>query len=185
MSAGGFAPSVREVKLQMSMMAVRNLLLSAALLSGLAFAAWLPAQSVDASPQLVQKVEAQRRQPLTREQREQFLKTAASMREALVSPEQQFLSTVARLFRLSEAEVRRLAPAAGAGEGGLDSSFVPRIEARLGRRVTPQELHQLRAADNATKAEMSGIQSRYAVELGEIAGLSKERMQRLLPATRL
>ena len=167
------------------MRVTRHLLVSASLLLGLVFAAWLPAKSVDASPELVHKVEAQRRQPLTPEQRQQFLKAAANMREALVPAEQKFVRTVAGVFKLPEDDIRKFFATPGAGEVGLDLAFVAQLENRLGRRTTPQELQQLRAADNATKAELSGIHSRYAVELGQIAGLSKERMQRLLPGTRL
>ena len=73
-------------------------------------------------------------------------------------------------------------PAASTDSIGFDMSVIAQIEARRGRGVTPPELQQIRAADNAKKADMSEIQSRYAVELGRIAGLSKDQIQRLLPA---
>ena len=152
------------------------------LVAGLIFAVWLPAQGgVAQAPTLLQKVEAQRGQPLTFEQRREFSRTAGGLGDALLPAQYGFVHTVARVTGLPEAEVRAMLPAIGADTPGLDRNMLAQLEARLNRAVTPQELQQLRAADNTKKAELSGIQSRYADELAQIAGLSKARIQRMLP----
>lgn len=132
-------------------------------------------------PALLQKVEAQRGQPLTFEQRQQFARVAANLRDALLPAQQQFVRAVAQTFKLAEREVESMLPAIGADKLGFDNNIIPQIEARRGRAISPQELQQIRAADNSKKAEMSEIQSRYAAELARIAGLSKDQIQRMLP----
>lgn len=153
-------------------------------LAGLILAAWLPGEKVVAqqAPVLLQKVEAQRGQPLTPEQRQQFSRTTAGLRETLLPARQKFVRTIAQAFRLPQSDVQALLPAIGADNAGFDNkNMIQKIEARLGRPITPQEMQQMRAADNAEKAEMSEIQSRYAAELAQIVGLSKEQIQRMLP----
>ena len=153
--------------------------------AGILFAVCVPAKPVvgQAGPELLQKVEIQRGQPLNAEQRNQFSRTAANLRDALVPTQQKFARIVAETCGLPEAAVSALLPAAGADSIGFDMSIVAKIEKRRGRGLTPQELQQIRAADNAKKAEMGEIQARYATELARIAGLSREQIQRLLPVT--
>jgi hypothetical protein len=153
-------------------------------LGAAAFAAGLPAISefVQPVPALLQKVETQRGQPLTVEQRQQFSRTAASLRDALLPAQQKFVRTIAGTFSLPEAEVQAMLPAIGSDSIGFDMSIIPRIEARRGRSVTPQELQQIRQADNAKKAEMGEVQARYTRELARIAGVSRDQIQRMLPA---
>lgn len=163
---------------------MRRTVILTMLLTGMAFSAGLPAKRVAEAqvPVLLQKVEAQRGQALAPEQRQQFSRTAADLRVALLPLQDKFVRTVARIFGLAEGELRAMIPAASTDSIGFDMSVIAQIEARRGRGVTPPELQQIRAADNAKKADMSEIQSRYAVELGRIAGLSKDQIQRLLPA---
>ena len=156
------------------------------LFAGAALTVCLPAESVveRQAPALLQKVETQRRQPLSAEQRTQFSRTAASMHAALVPAHRKFARTVAETFNLSEADVGALLPATdSAGAIGFDVNVIAKIEARRGRPVTTAELQQLRMADNAKKAEMSEIQARYTTELSRISGVSREQIERMLPLT--
>lgn len=144
----------------------------------------LPARMVVAqrAPTLLQKVEVQRGQPLTSEQRQQFARTIASLREALLPAQQKFVRSVGHAFNLAAGEVQAMQPAIGVDDIGFDRNIIPQLEARRSRVVTPEELHQIRTADNAKKAEMGEIQARYAGELAGIAGLSKDQIQRILPS---
>ena len=163
----------------------RRIAISALLVAGAAFAVCVPAKPVvgQAGPELLQKVENQRGQPLSPERRHQFSRTAASLRDALLPAQQQLARIIAETLGLPEAEVSAVLPAAGSDRIGFDMSIVAKIEQRLGRSITPHELQQIRAADNATKAEMGAIQARYADELARITGLSREQIQRMLPVT--
>ncbi len=163
----------------------RRITIATLFVAGAAFAVCVPAKPVvgQAGPELLQKVEIQRGQPLSAEQRNQFSRTAANLREALLPVQLKFVGIVAETCGLPEAEVSALVPAAGSDGIGLDMSIVAKIEKRRGRSVTPQELQQIRAADNAKKAEVGEIQARYTSELARIAGLSRDQIQRMLPVT--
>jgi hypothetical protein len=163
---------------------MRRIAIFGVFLVGVAFTVCLAAKTrvPQPGPALLQKVEALRGQPLTAEQRTQFLQAAADLRDALRPAQEKFVSTIAETFNMPEGEVQAMLPRPGPASIGFDQSVIPKIEQRRGRGVTPQELQQIRTADNAKKAEMSEIQSRYTDDLARIAGLSKERIQRVLPA---
>lgn len=163
-------------------MTMKRPLFSAIVFAGLVFGVSLSARSeVEQGPVLLQKVEARRGQPLTPEQRRQFARTAASLFEALLPPRQKFARSIARTFKLPEGEVQAMLPVISGEIVGFDNGVIRRIEARLDRAVMSQELQQMRVADNASQAEMNEILSRYADELGQVAGLSKEQIRRLMP----
>ncbi|MBI4189981.1 MAG: hypothetical protein HY525_05525 [Betaproteobacteria bacterium] len=162
---------------------MERLLYRTLFVTGLILAAGLPAKSAFAQqgPGLLQKVEARLGKPLSGEQRQQFARTAAGLRDALLPPQRKFAQTIAYTFKLPLAEVQALLPAIGEDSSGFDRNMIPKIEARIGRGLTPQELQQIRTADNAKKAEMSQIQSRYAAEFAQVTGLSSEQFRQLLP----
>jgi hypothetical protein len=164
---------------------VRTYLILIVLLLGAALSATLPAERVvaPAASALLQKVEAQRGQALAPGQRQQFTQATADLRAATLPAQEGFVRALAQTFRLDQSVVQAMVPATDADHVGLRLNVVSTIEARLGRPVTPVELQQIRAADNAKKAEISEIQSRYAGELARIAGLSKEQIQRILLST--
>jgi len=152
---------------------------------GVALSAALPAARnvAPAAPALLQRVEAHRGQALAPVQRQQFTRATADLRAALLPAHDGFVRAIAQTFRLPPGEVQGMMPATDADRIGFHLGVISTLEARLGRPVTPQELQQVRAADNAKKAEISEIQSRYAGELARIAGLSKEQVQRMLLST--
>lgn len=156
--------------------------LLAILSAGLIFAAWLPAKNViaPANLDLLQKIEARLGRPLTADQRRQFAIAATSLRDAMLPPQQKFAQTVAQIFKLPLAEVQTMAPEIG-GSRGYDGGMIPKLEARIGRSLTPQELHQLRTADNAKKAELSEIESKLLPQFVQSTGLSREQLLQLLP----
>jgi hypothetical protein len=162
-----------------------RLVLLTLLLAGLIFAAWLPAKNVvaQANLDLLQKVEARLGKPLSGDQRPQFARTATSLSDALLPPQQKFAQTIAQIFKLPLAEVQTMVPTTGAGSNGFEQGIIPKLETRIGRSFTPQELQQVRIADNAKQAEMSEIQSQFVPRLAQITGLSKEQLLQLLPTT--
>src|SRR5437762_3113256 len=135
--------------------------LLAILSAGLIFAAWLPAKNVvaPANLDLLQKIEARLGRPLTADQRRQFAIAATNLRDAMLPPQQKFAQTIAQIFKLPLAEVQAMAPDLS-GSRGFDGGMISKLEARIGRGLTPQELQQLRTADNAKKAELSEIESK-------------------------
>src|SRR5258705_12036591 len=155
--------------------------LLAILAAGLIFAAWLAAKNAvaPASLDLLQKIEARLGRPLTADQRRQFAIAATSLRDAMLPPQQKFAQTVAQIFKLPLAEVQAMAP--DTGNRGYDGGMISKLEARIGRSVTPQELQQLRTADNAKKAELSEIESRLLPQFVQSTGLSREQLLQLLP----
>ena len=158
---------------------MQRLLLLALLVAGLVFAAWLPANNKveQANFDLMQKIEARLGKPMTSDQRQQFARTATTLRDASLMPQQQFLQDIARNFKLPLPDVQAVAQASGAGSRDM----ISRLEVRLGRSVTSEELQQVRMADNATNAKISEIQSQFVLQFVQITGLSREQMQQLLP----
>ena len=156
--------------------------LLAILLAGLIFAAWLPAKNVvaPANLDLLQKVEARLGRPLTGDQRRQFAIAATSLRDAMLPPQQKFAQIVAQIFKLPLAEVQAMAPVIG-GNGGFGRGMIAKLEARIGRSLTPQELQQVRTAENAKKAELSEIESKLVPQFVQSTGLSREQLLQLLP----
>lgn len=152
------------------------------LLAGLIFAAWLPAKNVvaPANLDLFQKIEARLGRPLTDDQRRQFAIAATRLRNAMLPPQQKFAQAVAQIFKLPLAEVHAMDPATG-GNTGFDSGMIPKLEVRIGRSLTPQELQQVRTADNAKKAELSQIESKWVPQFVQSTGLSREQLLQLLP----
>lgn len=165
-------------------MTMGRLLICALVIVGLALVASLPAKSVVEQdvPALLQKVEAQRGQPLTPEQRREFSRMTALLREALQPAQQNFARSVAQIFNLPQSKVQAILPVIGANSAGFDKGVIPEIEASLGRTIAAQELQQLRVADNAKQAEMNEVLSRYADDLGRISGRSKQQIRRIFPA---
>jgi hypothetical protein len=156
--------------------------LLAMLVAGLIFAAWLPAKNVvaPANLDLLQKIETRLGRPLTDDQRRQFAIAATSLRDAMVPPQQKFAQIVAQIFKLPLSEVQTMAPAIG-GNSGFDHGMIPKLEARIGRSLTPQELQQVRTADNAKKADLSEIESKWMPRFVQSTGLSREQLLQLLP----
>jgi hypothetical protein len=154
--------------------------LLAILSAGLIFAAWLPAKNVvaPANLDLLQKIEARLGRPLTDDQRRQFAIAATNLRDAMLPPQQKFAQSAAQIFKLPLAEVQAMAPDIGRSR---DGGMISKLEARIGRSLTPQELQQLRTADNAKKAELSEIEAKLLPQFVQSTGLSREQLLQLLP----
>ena len=149
-----------------------------------ALVATLPARGVpdpEAST-LLQKLETRRGQPLTADQRRDFARISEELRLALGPPHEKFARALAQIFGLSPGQLQAVIPTGATMASGDGQGVVPRIEATLGRSISPTELQQLRIADNAMQAEVNEVLDGYAASLARVAGTSKEQVRRLFPA---
>jgi hypothetical protein len=101
----------------------------------------------------------------------------------MLPPQQKFAQTALNLPATAFGLIAdALRDAAGVALGAPPHVSLSRLEARIGRSFTPQELQQLRTADNAKKAELSEIESKLLPQFVQSTGLSREQLLQLLPS---
>ena len=160
----------------------RNLLLvilATALLTGPAFAQQSPARRAGGND-LSSRLEANLGKSLTSEQREQIGEASKESAEKLKSLQKEFVGKIAKAVKLAESDIQPMMPKIGEPNSGFDKNMIPKLEAKLDRKLTANELAAVRKADDAKKSAMKPVQDKFAKRLAQITGLPVETVREML-----
>jgi hypothetical protein len=130
---------------------------------------------------LVQKIEAKLGKPLTAQQKQDMVLVLRQGINGLREAQLAFVQSLSGTTGLPVATIQEMMPRIGGDNTGLDKNIIPKIEARLGRRLTNSQLQSIREADNTKKAAMVPIQNNMAQGLSRITGLSADDIKAMLP----
>lgn len=130
--------------------------------------------------ELLQKIEAKARKPLTDLQKKQLSTAAQEAMNSLKVPQQRFTQKVSQATGVSNNQVQKLM-----GQNGQLNSFeiktlIPQLEAVMKRKLTTVELSQLRRADMERKQAMIPIRNRFAQRISQITRLSNQQSREIL-----
>lgn len=129
----------------------------------------------------IQRLEAQLGRPLSAQQRQQLGGASRETMESLRAAQGTFIQRISQITGVSVAQIREMVPQIGQPNEGFDKNMIPKIEAVLGRSLTPEQLTQIRAVDQEKRAAMLPIQERFAQRVSQITGLSTAQIQGMLP----
>lgn len=130
--------------------------------------------------ELLQKIEAKSRKPLTDSQKKQISTAAQEAMNSLRIPQQKFTQKVSQATGVSNNQVQKLM-----GQNGQLNSFeiktlIPQLETVMKRKLTTVELSQLRRADMERKQAMIPIRNRFAQRISQITRLSNQQSREIL-----
>ena len=130
---------------------------------------------------LVARLEAKLGKSLTDTQRQKMAEASQESAGKLKALQAEFVEKIAQAVKLPEADIQPMMPKIGESNAGFDKNMMPKLETKLGRKLTADELAAIRAADNAKKSAMKPVQKNFAERLANITGLAVEDIQPMLP----
>ena len=130
---------------------------------------------------LVTKLEAKLDKPLTADQRAKIGETSKESADKLKSLQAEFVEKIAKAVNLPASDIQPMMPKIGESNAGFDKNMIPKLEAKLGRKLTTDELAAIRTADAAKKSAMKPVQEKFAKQLAGISGLAIETVRVMLP----
>ena len=155
------------------------LLLAATFLTLTALADDAPRRTTGNS--LVARLETKLGKALTDTQRQKIAEASQESAEKLKALQAEFVQKIAKAVKLPEADIQPMLPKIGESNAGFDKNMIPKLETKLGRKLTADELTAIRAADDAKKSAMKPVQQKFAARLAGITGLKVEDIQPMLP----
>lgn len=130
---------------------------------------------------LVTRLEAKLGKSLSAEQREQIGDASKQSVEKLKALQGTFVTNIASAVKLPTTDIEPMMPKIGEPNPGFDKNMIPKLETKLARKLTADELAAIRKADTAKKSAMKPVQDNYAAQLAKITGLSVEVIRPMLP----
>lgn len=130
---------------------------------------------------LLPKIESRLGRPLSVEQRKQLGAAAQETMASLRAAQGRFVQSVAQVSGLSPSDIAAMMPTIGQANEGFDKNMIPKIEAKLGRPLTPQQLQAINKADSDKKAAMGPVQQNFARSIARITGLPYAEVLAMLP----
>lgn len=135
-----------------------------------------------AGPSLVGRIETLRGKPLNEKQRAQCAEAMATARQGMVEAQKKFVASLVAITGLPEADIQPMMPVIGQPlPPGFDKNAIPKIEAKLGRKLSEQEMARIREADKAKKDAIHPIRRTMCEKLSSLSGIDAARIEALLP----
>jgi len=130
---------------------------------------------------LIAKLEAKLDKPLTADQRAKIAEASKKSAEELKSLQAEFVEKIAKAVKLPVSDIQPMMPKIGEANPGFDKNMIPKLETKLGRKLSAAEMDTIRKADTAKKSAMKPVQDKFAKQLAEITGLAIETVRAMLP----
>jgi hypothetical protein len=130
---------------------------------------------------LVARLETKLGKALTDTQEQKIAEASQESAGKLKALQAEFVGKIVKAVTLPEADIQPMMPKIGESNAGFDKNMIPKLETKLGRKLTADELATIRAADNAKKSAMKPVQKSFAERLAGITGLKAEDIQPMLP----
>lgn len=129
---------------------------------------------------LVDRIERASGRTLKADERQRVNRSVTTMVEGLAPPRNTFVSDVSRLSGVDEAKIWAMMPRVG-GPADQDKNMVPKLEAAMGRELTPGQRERLRDADGRKKAAIASLRQRFATDVSAVTGVDVDKLLGLLP----
>jgi Ca2+-binding EF-hand superfamily protein len=131
--------------------------------------------------QFIPKLEAKLGQPLTPEQKKGVALAAQEFMKSMRASQSKFVQAVSAITDISEEEIGEIMPKIGQGMAGGEKNMISKLEATLGRKLTPEELQKIAAADQERKNSMAPVFKKFANDIAATTGLPMEQVLEVLP----
>lgn len=130
---------------------------------------------------LMSKIEVRLGQPLTPDQRRQFLAATTESKAGLREKQINFVRDIASITGLPQDEIAAMMPKIGESNEGFDKNMIPKIESKLGRKLSPGELAGIRKADQEKKDGMKPVREKLIQSISGFTGLTPDEVGAMLP----
>jgi len=119
--------------------------------------------------------------PLSFEQRKQISEATANYVDALKECQKPYTKDIAEITGLAEENIQGLLPQIGQRTSPAGENLLPKIEAKLNRKLTDAEFQKIREADQRKKEAMKPAREKYVRRVAEITGLSEAEVDGMTP----
>lgn len=135
----------------------------------------------DPQGNLLYRLEQRLGKPLSFEQRKQVDEATKENIEGLTACQKDFTKELADITTLPTEQIQGMMPVIGQPLVVVDKNIIPRIEQKLGRPLSQQELQRVREADARKKEAMKPVRDTYVRRLAEITALPSTDIDGMLP----
>jgi len=140
-----------------------------------------PSESGQPGGKLVSKIEAKLGKPLTQPQKMQLRTASLKWRDGMNSAVDTFAGKLSTITGIQLEEIKGWMPKIGYTNEPYQKDVISKIEAKLGKKLTAEQMEQIKKASGDKKAAMSEVTQTFVSTLAGITGLSKEDLQQMLP----
>jgi hypothetical protein len=152
-----------------------------ALLSEAAICQNAPSESGQPGGKLISKIEAKLGKPLTMAQKMQLKNASLKWRDGMNSAVDTFAGRLSTITGISLEEIKGWMPKIGYSSEPYQKDVISKIETKLGKKLTAEQMEQIMKASGDKKASMSEVMQTFVSTLAGLTGLTKEDLQQMLP----
>ncbi len=151
------------------------------LLAGTAMSQNTPSESGPTGSKFIPKMEAKLGKPLTNAQKMQFRNAALQWRDGMNSSVNTFAQKLSTITGIQLEEIKGWMPRIGYSGEAYKKDVISKIETKLGKKLTTEQMDQVMKASGEKKEAMKAVNQQFVDKLTEITGLKKEDLTQMLP----
>ena len=128
----------------------------------------------------LEKLEQKAARSLTAAERAGVSSALRDLVDGMGAPRERFVRDISRITGISEKRVWEFMPRIG-GPADQDKNMMPKLQREMGRRLTADELGEIRAADANKKEAITALRQRFATAVSEQVNIAPEDVLAMLP----